>query len=261
MTPNQITAQNAGWPPQFRFAGSVVSSGVCEFHRSARMILCKVLTAALLVVAGHGLSAERIRVPQFGKPLAVSDKLIFAGPGLKPDRLICIEKESGEPAWQITNEVQTLLAWCVLSNWVIVSVGPDLYRCNVELGHLDLLYRTGHEHDAFVYDEQDGTLLVTGGNGRMGYLARVDPGSGRALWERDRHGYVVAQGEKVLLCAESKRFAVATGGYGATDERWVGVSKQDGRALWSCPPNAAGGGGGGLLLGFSEGHIQLPQAA
>ena len=33
--PNQITAHNAGWPSQFRFAGSVFWSGVCEFKRSA----------------------------------------------------------------------------------------------------------------------------------------------------------------------------------------------------------------------------------
>jgi len=32
--PNQITAHNAGWPSQFRFAGNVFWSGVCEFHRS-----------------------------------------------------------------------------------------------------------------------------------------------------------------------------------------------------------------------------------
>jgi len=32
---NQITAHNAGGPSQFRFAGSVLWSGVCEFKRSA----------------------------------------------------------------------------------------------------------------------------------------------------------------------------------------------------------------------------------
>jgi hypothetical protein len=32
--PNQITAHNAGWRTQFRFAGSAFWSGVCEFHRS-----------------------------------------------------------------------------------------------------------------------------------------------------------------------------------------------------------------------------------
>jgi len=31
--PNQITAHNAGWHSQFRFAGSVFWSGVCEFCR------------------------------------------------------------------------------------------------------------------------------------------------------------------------------------------------------------------------------------
>jgi hypothetical protein len=31
--PNKITAHNAGWPSQFRFAGSVIWSGVFEFRR------------------------------------------------------------------------------------------------------------------------------------------------------------------------------------------------------------------------------------
>jgi hypothetical protein len=34
-SPNQITAHNAGWRTQFRFAGNVFWSGVCEFRRSA----------------------------------------------------------------------------------------------------------------------------------------------------------------------------------------------------------------------------------
>ena len=33
MTANKITAHNAGWPSQFRFAVSVFWSGVCEFYR------------------------------------------------------------------------------------------------------------------------------------------------------------------------------------------------------------------------------------
>jgi hypothetical protein len=33
MMPNQITAHNAGWPSQFRFAVHGFWSGVCEFHR------------------------------------------------------------------------------------------------------------------------------------------------------------------------------------------------------------------------------------
>ena len=33
MTANQITAHNAGWPLQFRFAVHGLVSGVCEFYR------------------------------------------------------------------------------------------------------------------------------------------------------------------------------------------------------------------------------------
>jgi hypothetical protein len=31
--PNQITAANAGWPPQFRFAVHGLAPGVAEFYR------------------------------------------------------------------------------------------------------------------------------------------------------------------------------------------------------------------------------------
>jgi hypothetical protein len=33
---NQITAHNTGWPSQFRFAGIVFCSGVCEFRRCGK---------------------------------------------------------------------------------------------------------------------------------------------------------------------------------------------------------------------------------
>jgi hypothetical protein len=33
LLPNQITAHNAGWLLQIRFAVGVFCSGVCEFHR------------------------------------------------------------------------------------------------------------------------------------------------------------------------------------------------------------------------------------
>ena len=34
-TPDQITAPNAGWRTQFRFAAGVLWSGACEFRCSA----------------------------------------------------------------------------------------------------------------------------------------------------------------------------------------------------------------------------------
>ena len=38
-SPNQITKHNAGWRIQFRFAGTVFWSGVCEFRRWASKIV------------------------------------------------------------------------------------------------------------------------------------------------------------------------------------------------------------------------------
>ena len=37
-SPNHITAQNAGWRSQFRFAVSAFLPGVCEFHCSAESL-------------------------------------------------------------------------------------------------------------------------------------------------------------------------------------------------------------------------------
>jgi hypothetical protein len=37
-SPNQITTHNAGWRTQFRFAGNVFWSGVCEFRRWAAQL-------------------------------------------------------------------------------------------------------------------------------------------------------------------------------------------------------------------------------
>jgi hypothetical protein len=56
--PIKITAHNAGWQTQFRFAGSVFWSGVCEFHRYRDMKLHSILFGwsdpdqALRVAAG-----------------------------------------------------------------------------------------------------------------------------------------------------------------------------------------------------------------
>jgi hypothetical protein len=37
MESNKITAHNAGWRTQFRFADGVFWSGVCEFWRSLKL--------------------------------------------------------------------------------------------------------------------------------------------------------------------------------------------------------------------------------
>jgi hypothetical protein len=42
LLPNQITAHNAGWPSQFRFAGGVFWSAVCEFCRLATEVVCEI---------------------------------------------------------------------------------------------------------------------------------------------------------------------------------------------------------------------------
>jgi hypothetical protein len=47
---NQITAHNAGWPSQFRFADGVLWPGVCEFVRHSLMLPIITLLSVALVV-------------------------------------------------------------------------------------------------------------------------------------------------------------------------------------------------------------------
>jgi hypothetical protein len=49
---NKITAHNAGWRSQFRFADGVLWPGVCEFHRSASMRFSASILVVLLFASG-----------------------------------------------------------------------------------------------------------------------------------------------------------------------------------------------------------------
>ena len=51
MRPNKITAHNAGWPSQFRFAVDVFWSGVCEFFRYMRATAVVCALALMLMTA------------------------------------------------------------------------------------------------------------------------------------------------------------------------------------------------------------------
>ncbi len=77
--PNQITAHNAGWPSQFRFAGSVFWPGVCEFCRlmSPGMYRPKSLAALQVQYAqAPSLELER-RIEKQQASLRISRYLLF----------------------------------------------------------------------------------------------------------------------------------------------------------------------------------------
>ena len=70
MPSNKITAHNAGWPSQFRFAGNVFWSGVCEFWRhdhtmksrassflAARLIAASIVCLLILAIAVPSLGS------------------------------------------------------------------------------------------------------------------------------------------------------------------------------------------------------------
>src|SRR5512138_1106440 len=63
--PNQVTAHNAGWPSQFRFAVSVLWSGVCEFCRRSMLPPALRIALALAIVvycASRLVVVWRVRV-------------------------------------------------------------------------------------------------------------------------------------------------------------------------------------------------------
>ena len=63
LTANKITAHNAGWRSQFRFAVSVFWSGVCEFWRSTMKTIL-IFLFALLILESRGFAGLDTDIPQ-----------------------------------------------------------------------------------------------------------------------------------------------------------------------------------------------------
>jgi len=196
------------------------------------------LLVAVLVSSGTGAGATRIWVPRFGEPVLVSDNLVFAEPGREPHRLICIKKESGRKLWEITDSKNAIRPCFVLGNQLIVTTGETIQCCESEAGNLSLVYRSPFERIDTLENLRDGSLLVQGHRKNLDYLARLETGSWHVAWERPRITGVIAIGQDVLLCDEASRKPSEGGSYTLSDERWVALSKRDGKLMWSSQPFA-----------------------
>jgi len=218
--------------------------------------------AVWLFAIGDTASAERIHPPQFGTPILVSNRLIFTAPARQwwvAHRIICISSDSGRKEWEITDPSNVQL-WFVLSGRFILTVGANVYDCDVNSGKLTLLYNTGYE-DCYLNKPQDDSLLVHGSRTNRDFLALVDSVNWQKKWETPRLVGTVADGREVLLCFEATRKPVNGGGYGLVDSHWCGVSKVDGHVLWRCQEYSRGAAVSNyfLVFNYDDGAICLNQ--
>jgi len=210
---------------------------------------------AVLSLSGEDEHTMSVWVPTFGKPVLVGGKLIFAEPGLKPHRLICIAKEDGKKLWEITDLQNQLQPWLALSNQCIVTVGDAVEKCDPASGQLALLYRTPFEGTVWLGDLQNGQLLVGGETNNVDYLACLDCTHWRPVWASRLITRVVAFGQDALLCEQASRKSATNGSYSVSGERWVALSRKDGKLLWSCPPFANAAAIGNYFLFYLKDTI------
>ena len=193
----------------------------------------------LLVSLAGGLEeahAARFLAPKFGRPVLVGDNLVFAEPGREPHRLICITKEAGKKLWEIKDAKQRLQIW-LLGKQLLVAVGGDINDCDPLTGKLTVLHRTRYS-DVILKDLQDGHVLAQGEKDGTDYISYLEVGSWRIVWEVPRITLVIAPGQEVLLCEQGTRKPTGGGGYSLVDQRWVALSRKDGRISWSQAPFA-----------------------
>jgi hypothetical protein len=181
--------------------------------------------------------ANSIYIPQFGRPLPVADRIVFAEPGEEPHRLICIAKQGGKKLWEVSDTNYVIQPCFVASNQVIVTVGADVEECDPESGRLTRLYRSGYDERAvFLIKMQDGSTLVQGIKSNIDCVAFVPNGSWRAVWEVPRIALVITAGQDALFCGEATRRPLANGTFTYSDERYIALSRENGRIMWSFPP-------------------------
>ena len=212
----------------------------CADRSAAMTSKTILLLVAILILPGKEAHASSYRVLKFGTPVLVDDKLVFAEPGREPHRLICIAKEGGKKLWEITDVKQKLQPWLLGSNQLFVTVGGDIENCDPGSGKLTLRHRSGYARGVSLKDQQDGCVLAQGEKYEVDYLSCLDAGSWRVVWEVPRITGVIAPGQGVLLCEQGTRKPAEGGGYSLVDQRWVALSKEDGRVFWSSAAFAQG---------------------
>jgi hypothetical protein len=220
-----------------------------------------VLLATFLLVSPGNATATRYRVPGFGAPVLAGEKIVFAAPGVQPHRLICISKTSGDKLWEVTNPALGLQPWFAVGDQLIVTVGVDVYGCDLNSGKLKPLYRTGSKGDVYLTGRQEGSVLVQGETNDVDFLACVNTGSWRTVWKRALITRIEAASPRVLLCEQANRNPAKEGGYTLANQRWVALSREDGKLLWSCSPCATSATVGDYFLIYLKDTISCLKQA
>lgn len=169
--------------------------------------------------------------PTFGIPVVCGDHLAFSGPGLDSRRLICISRDTGEKAWEIENPRRALKPWFPMEKELIVTVGSDIYSCDVATGELTFLCRSGYDRCRLIRHEGS-SAFVLGERRGVDYLSLMDVVSGKQMWAHRNIYDVVAEGDDVVLGEGYQRGVWESGGMRQEGQRLVAFSVKSGKRPW-----------------------------
>ncbi len=185
----------------------------------------------LFVLLAARTSATSYYFPKFGTPILVNESLIFAGPGWESQRLVCINAESGQKLWEISDPTKKLHPTCAFGGELIMTVDGDIEGLSPTNGERRLLLRTGFDR-CFIREGSNTRLYVSGDRGATPVITAIDPTTWKTVWERPGLSRVLAEGESVLLCEWETKKPMGKGAYQLLGDGFAGVSMASGKELW-----------------------------
>src|SRR6266545_920511 len=192
--------------------------------RSFRVIAC-------IVGVGSNALGTSYYFPKFGTPIFVGDKIVFAGPGWKSHRVICIAVKDGKKVWEISDPAHVLQPALAFDGRVIITAGSDIEALRPQDGSRQILLHTGYQQLSLQHFAGD-ALFCAGESNDSLKLAQINTNTWQRTWEATGVERVIAEGKETLICEWQSRRRVEAGVFRLTGEAYVGLSKSSGREQW-----------------------------
>jgi hypothetical protein len=138
------------------------------------------------------------RSPKFGTPVVTKDHILFAGPGSRPHRLICIPRAGGDKVWEIQDSAEALNPFFEMDDQVIITKGTKIFSCSLKDGSTNLLFDTCFKY-CWLAPGDSPFVKVRGIKGSREALALVNLREKSQIWEITNLDHVVAESTNFIL--------------------------------------------------------------